>query len=734
MTLVGSPICRPKHPCLTYFLRVLTRSRKVSSYLTPLLRTGLIAGIVVAAVLFPIVAVAGLTVLAGTDFVEKLPATLRAVPPAQVSYLYAADGKTLITQFYEEYRKYVPLSDISPNMLKAIVSSEDSRFYEHHGVDTKGVARAFVANHQAGGVSQGASTLTMQYVRNVQRDSAETPQEVTDSTEQTTSRKLREMKLAVSIEKVMSKEEILERYLNVAYFGHRAYGIYAAAEVFFSKKPAQLTLAESATLAGLVKAPSAYDPAGDNKAAAIDRRNYVIDRMTDLKYLSPELGAATKATPISLKLTDPPNDCVSVNPQHNDWGFFCDMFKNWWRAQPAFGNNPQQREENLRRGGYTIVASLDPKMQKVALEEVTRKEPYGSSYALGIVGIQPGTGEIKTAAVNRVYSLDQRDNGRHTDSAKARAGVVSSYPNTVVPLLGGGDMPGYQAGSTFKMFTMLAALDMGLPLNTPINSPLTVVTKYLGGGTSACGIYWCPHSASGAMVGVQNMWTGFGKSVNTYFVQLEERIGAEKAVRMAEKLGLTWHTDVDRTMASPEKADGWGSFTLGVADTTPLEMANAYATIAADGNYCKATPIAGIFDRNGQTVAAGAPQCSQVVKSEVARAAVDATRCTTGYGAAGATCGGWSTAPGVFAAVGRPVGGKTGTTDDTRSAWFVGITPDLAAASFIADPDNPFHVAGDGNSNKPIDAVSALLKRGLEGTPVHFFNAPTAATAQAGAR
>jgi membrane peptidoglycan carboxypeptidase len=284
------------------------------------------------------------------------------------------------------------------------------------------------------------------------------------------------------------------------------------------------------------------------------------------------------------------------------------------------------------------------------------------------------------------------------------------------------------------MFTMLAALDQGLPLNTQINSPLTIVTKYLGGGGSTCGIYWCPHSASAAMVGVQNMWTGFGKSVNTYFVQLEERVGAENAVHMAEKLGLTWHTDVDQLMASPEKANGWGSFTLGVADTTPLEMANAYATIAADGKYCKAIPVAGVYDRDGKAMPVGEPQCEQVVKVEAARAAVDATRCTTGYGAAGASCGGWSTAPGVFAAVGRPVGGKTGTTDDTRSAWFVGITPDLAAASFIADPDNPFHFAGDGNANKPIDAVSGLLKYGLEGTPVHNFTPPTAVTAQAGAR
>ena len=164
---------------------MIPRSVKVTSYLAPLIRAGLIAGIVVATVAFPLVGIAGLGVLAATDIIDRMPDKIRDVPSAQVSYVYASDGETLITQFYEEYRRYVPITDIAPNMLKAIVSSEDSRFFEHNGVDTKGLIRAFVANHRAGEVSQGASTLTMQFVRNVQRDSAETPQQVTEATEQT---------------------------------------------------------------------------------------------------------------------------------------------------------------------------------------------------------------------------------------------------------------------------------------------------------------------------------------------------------------------------------------------------------------------------------------------------------------------------------------------------------------------------------------------------------------------
>jgi len=709
----------------------MQRTLKATGHIAPLVRAGLLTGVAVAAVSFPLVAIGGLGALSAADFVHRMPDQLRSAQSAQVSRVYAADGTTLIAQFYEEYRKYVPISQISPYMLKAIVASEDARFYEHHGVDVKGVIRAAVANHQAGTVSQGGSTLTMQYVRNVQRDTAETPQQVAEATEQTNARKLKEMRLAVAVEKELTKAQILERYLNVAYFGHRAYGVYAAAEVYFSKRPQDLTLAEAATLAGLVKAPSSYDPAGPHKSAALERRNYVIDRMLGIQYVTPKVAAATKKLPISLKLTNPPNDCVSVNRQHRDWGYFCDMFKNWWRQQEAFGATPQQREENLRRGGYRIVTTLDPRIQRIAMQEVTERERIGSSYALGVVAIEPGTGRIKAVAVNRRYSLDQSHNGRHTDWRKRQAGVASNYPNTVAPLLGGGDMPGYQAGSTFKIFTLTAALDLGLPLNTHINAPARLRSIYLTSDSdpSRCGINWCPRNASSAMTGTQTLWSGFGKSVNTFFVKLEQRIGAERAVRMAERLGLTWHTEIDRKMASPARAGGWGSFTLGVADTTPLEMANAYATLAADGRYCEPMPVNSIVGPDGTTLPASEPNCHQAVSPEVARAAVDAARCVTGYRAARGSCGGWSTAPGVYGAVHRPVAGKTGTTDDTRAAWFVGMTPGLAAASFIADPDNIFHVAGDGNSQKPIGTVSDVLRRGLAGTPVRYFTPPTTRTA-----
>jgi membrane peptidoglycan carboxypeptidase len=331
--------------------------------------------------------------------------------------------------------------------------------------------------------------------------------------------------------------------------------------------------------------------------------------------------------------------------------------------------------------------------------------------------------------------------------------VRGSYPNTVNPLLGGGPTGGYQAGSTFKLFTALAAVSKGLTLNTAIFAPQRVKTAYLDAPSdpAACdGAHWCPSNAGPADTGVQTMYSGWGMSVNTYWVQLEERIGAANAVAMAEKLGLTWHNDVDRRLAT-QYPNAWGSFTLGVADTTPLEMASAYATIAAQGVYCKPLPVLSVtrpdgadLTRSGGGVGSGgsgtgggggsapvtlpvaAPSCSQVVSPEVAQGVADIARCTTGYGAATGSCGGGPTAPYEYGLVGRPVAGKTGTTDNQRAVWFIGFTPQLCAASFIADPDNIFHFAGGWQYYKNIYAVGNTLRISLAGAPVAYFTPPPA--------
>ncbi|WP_415645100.1 transglycosylase domain-containing protein [Stackebrandtia soli] len=691
-----------------------------------MLKIGVLVGLVVAGLVFPLAAAGGLSLKAGVDAIDRLSVTIGESTPPQTTYVYAADGTTLISQFFDEFRRNVPLDDVSPVMRHAIVAAEDARFYDHNGVDMKGIVRAIAANQSSGQVEQGASTLTMQYVRGALRQNADSVEEILSVTEQTPSRKLREMRLAMAVEEQLSKEEIMERYLNDVYFGHRAYGIYAASFVYFSKAPGDLTLTEAATLAGLVQAPSAYDPAASDKTEATDRRNWVLDRMESLGYITAEQAEKTKDKPIKLNLSQPTNSCMDLSAEVMTYGFFCDYVRHWWRAQPQFGKTPLDRENDLRRGGYTIITSIDPAAQKELQAHTNKTQAKGSQFALGTVAVEPGTGRVKAMAVNRNFELDQSANGIHSHPVASSKGVKGSYPNTVNALMGGGEMAGYQAGSTFKMFTMLAALEAGMPLDTQINSPHRVATKYpVASGPASCGGVWCPSNASGSMAGLRTMWSGFGMSVNTYFAQLIQRVGADKVVKMAERLGLQWRSDTDQYYADPERSEGWGAFTLGVADTTPLEMAGAYATLAADGKFCRPTPILKAMDSTGQEMTETAPNCRQEIDEQVARAATDAARCVTGYKAAKGGCGPWSTAPGVYKQVDRPVAGKTGTTDSTRAAWFVGFTPQLAAASFIADPDNPFNAVGDGNSQKPIDAVAKAITEVLKDQPKKDFTPPS---------
>ncbi|HKD98394.1 MAG TPA: transglycosylase domain-containing protein [Micromonosporaceae bacterium] len=712
--------------------RLLTAGGRV----VPLVRAGLIAGVVVAAVTLPLAAVGGLGAKAGADALDSLPASVIIPPLAQTSYVYASDGKTLITEFYDEDRTYTPITAMSPYIQQAIVASEDSRFYDHHGVDIRGVARAFVANDQAGQVSQGASTLTMQYVRNALRDGAATPEDALEATEQTPARKIREMRLAIELEKKLSKTQILEGYLNLAYFGHRAYGIFAAANRYFSTTPEHLTLAQAALIAGLVQAPTTYDPTGPDKNAALARRNYVIDRMAGLGYISAAEATATKKQPINLKLDTPPNDCVSVSKAHNDWGFFCDVFKQWWIQQPGFGATAQDRLDSLRRGGWRIVTSISPKIQRITQNTVTSGLSKSSRYALGEVVVQPGTGHVLAVGINRTYSLDQNKNKANSNKYKRAAGVKSNYPNTVAMLDGGGDLPGYQAGSTFKFFTMLAALDMGYTLNLSYYAPQQYRSIYKDSGPASCGGRWCPQNAGPVDTGRHTMWSGFGMSVNTYWVQVEQRIGSQNAVAMAERMGIHFRSPIDQALAKSPRNRTWGAFTLGVADASPLEIANAFATVAAEGIYCEPLPVSSITDRNGnpamttangEPVRVDAPRCHRVFSQDVARAATDAARCVTGYGRPGVPCGGTPTAGMVHGIVGRPVAGKTGTTDSNRTAWFSAFTPQMAASSFVANPDSASDPAGTALHPLPRATVAATLAAAMRGLPVEYFTAPSSA-------
>ncbi|MEV0152555.1 penicillin-binding protein [Micromonospora sp. NPDC050686] len=709
------------------------RDHNIFANAASLIICGLLAGVVVAAAAFPAVAMSGLAAKAGAETFAALPRELTVAQAPQISYLLAKDGKTPLATMYDENRRNVKLADISPHMRNAIIAAEDHDFYKHNGVDLNGVARAFVNNQSGTNGRQGASTLTMQYVRLAIAYSATHPADVVAATEDTGGRKLREMRYALQIDKELSKDEILERYLNIASFGNGAYGIYAASQVYFGKPPSKLKIEEAAMLAGMVKAPTTNDPT--TKAGyplALDRRNYVIKNMADIKAITEAERDKAMATKMVVKDKRTPNGCVSTNKK--GWGFFCDYFYRWWMQQETFGSTSYDRERRLKSGGYTITTTLDPQAQDGADKAVRRAKGINAKEAAMVAVVEPGTGRVRALAVNRVFKIDdpkRPQNKPNSDPVKRKKGIKGNYPNTVVPLLsGGGDIKGYQAGSTFKIFTLVAALEKGYPLSYTINAQHQFKSNYIikKGSKAACPgtHFYCPKNSSPSMTGIQTMWSGFGKSVNTFFVDLEQRVGAENVVKVAQRLGITFRDSDDAERATKEGGvNQWGAFTLGVSQTTPLELANAYATLAADGKYCAPIPVQEIKGPDGKKLDIANPNCEQRFSPQVARAAVDAARCPVGDKSSTSRCNG-GTARETKGIVNAPVAGKSGTTDSDKTAALVAMTKQYAVAGIMADPDYPQTNAKMGHKepwgiNPP---VMETLRDAMKGKPRIDFTPP----------
>jgi membrane peptidoglycan carboxypeptidase len=688
------------HGALAYSARVTSwirrRDHNIFANATSLLICGLLAGVVVAAAAFPAAAMSGLAAKAGGQTFAELPSQLKDFSSPQITRIFASDNKTQIAVMYDEFRSDVPLKDISKNMQNAIVAAEDRDFYHHSGVDFKGVARAFV-NNSDGGDKQGASTLTMQYVRMSLAYSATNPQEVVDATQDTPKRKITEMKYALQLEKQLTKQQILERYLNIAPFGNEAYGIYAASQVYFNKSPKDLTVPEAALLAGMVKAPTSFNPTTPSGyPQAVQRRAYVIDSMLKTGAITPAQSAAALKTPVPKKVKLVGNGCVSV--AKNEWGFFCDYFYRWWLGQQAFGATAYDREQRLKDGGYRIVTSMDIKATAAAHKRIGQQISNSNKDALMLAAVQPGTGEVLALSANRQFKLDDTEhpaNKISSDPKKAEKHIRGTYPNTTNPIIsGGGGINGYQAGSTFKVFTMVAALEHGVSLSSTINAQVQAKTHYIveQGSPAACKgtHFYCPGNAGESEAGVYNMWSGFGHSVNTFFVPLEERVGAQNVVDVAKRFGIQFRAASDAAIANNEQAASqWGAFTLGVSASTPLDLANAYATLAADGKYCAPTPIKSIVTSDNEKLAVGSPSCKQATSPDVARAALDAARCPVGDSAQLGSCGGGGTAPQAHGVVGHPVFGKTGTTDSEKTAALILGTTSFVVAGYLADPDWP---------------------------------------------
>ncbi|SPZ42828.1 penicillin-binding protein 1 [Rhodococcus wratislaviensis] len=636
------------------------------------------AGVLLAGVMFPLAGGFGYASNRAADTVDNVSAELVEGTVPAVSTMVDSAGNP-IAWLYDQRRFEVPSDKISNEMKLAIVSVEDRRFPEHKGVDWQGTMRAFLTNTTSGEVQQGASTLDQQYVKNYQLlVVAKTDAERRAAIETTPARKIREIRMALTLDKELTKDEILTRYLNLVPFGNASFGIQDAAQTYFGIDASELNTQQSAMLAGMVQSSSALNPY-TNPEGVLERRNVVLDTMiSNIPERAAEL-RQLKETPLGV-LPEPnrlPRGCIAAG----DRGFFCDY------ALQYLANAGISREQ-IDKGGYLIKTTLDPAVQastKAALSSNASPELDGIANVMNVV--QPGQDSHRILAMgsSRTYGLDANANE-----------TVQAQPYSLA---------GHGAGSIFKIFTTAAAMEKGLGTNAILDVPGRFEARGMGsGGARGCpAATYCVENA-GKYPAALSVTDALAQSPNTAFVKLIQATGVAPTVDMAVRLGLRSYAQPgtsgfdDRSMADFQKDQNLGSFTLGPTWINPLELSNVAATLASHGKWCPPTPIDSVFDREGKPVSVTQQACEQVVEPGLADTLTNAMSKDdkpggTSAGAAGSV--GWT----------LPMAGKTGTTESHMSSGFLGFTNNFAAAVYVfGDSPTPGEICsaplrpcGDGN-------------------------------------
>jgi membrane peptidoglycan carboxypeptidase len=660
----------------------------------------MVSGLLLAGLALPAAWATGSATRGGVDFFNSLPDELAEPPLSEQSTVLDSKGRP-IAHFYDERRITRPLSMIAPVMRQAIVSIEDSRFYSHGGVDPKGLLRAFVTNQVNDGRVQGASTLTQQYIKLRILEAAVTKGDKAGQVaalNKNYSRKLQEVRMAISLEKKKSKDEILTDYLNIANFGDSTYGVEAAAEYFFNgATAAQLTLPQAALLAGLVQSPESYNPIRHTDAA-LHRRNVVLARMLELGAITQQQHDAAVAAPLGVHPRPARSGCVSALYS----AYFCAYVRNTIVNDPAFsalGKTADERLDTLKRNGLVIRTTLDSDLQELAYQALTDNVPVGDKSKVGAaaVTVEPGTGRVLTMVQNKEFypgtSLSQTEINYNADYAL-------------------GTSQGFQTGSTFKAFTLATWLAKGKGLYDSVDGTVRTwaMNDFTGCDGSLRGESWKPFNSEGGEGGSMSVMSATANSVNGAFVDMASQLSLCDIAATATKLGIhkayAYDAGCEKGKMTTAVPSCTPSMVLGTLTIAPVTMAAAYAAFADDGMFCKPRVVDSIRGRDGSTISVPGNECSQAIDTNVARGVTFALK--------GVITNGTAQGKGI----GRPAAGKTGTTDESVDTWFIGYTPQLSTAVWVGDNPNP----AEGAKRKSIN-YRAIGKY----PPQHYFGATIAA-------
>ena len=623
------------------------RPAQLLALLLAFLSVSSLMGVVTAGMLVPVAGPTALAAKSVPSVFNELPGDLQTVAPAEESQLLDSSGG-VIAHFYDKQRIVVPSANIADVMKKAIVAIEDKRFYEHNGVDATGIARALVTNLGDSG-RQGASTITQQYVRNslAERGYLEgDADQVSAATEQTTERKLREIKYALALEKTQSKDEILTGYLNIAPFGPITYGVEAASQRYFSKSASELNYLEAALLAGLVQSPVQYDPLTHPEAAQ-ERRDTVLATMLDQGVITQEEYDEGIATSVDSML-HPTVSSEGCSGADSSKAYFCDYVLSQFLEDPAFGATRIERERLLKTQGITIRTTLDTAKQDAAYASLTNAIPVGDASGLNdaLVSLDPRTGKVLAMAQNTTYGIE---------SGQTMANYSADG--------------NFQVGSTFKVFTLLQWFKEGHSAYETVGSANTFYPNgsFKCDGRSITTEGYQVNDLAGK-TGTMNVVRATGQSVNQAFVNMASRVDFCSIFETAYDMGIT----EDGEVPAPFPAN-----ILGSVSSSPLHMASVFATIANSGQQCKPQSIESVTDRDENVLKEFAADCKEVISPDLANKTAALLTASAGQYYTSTRLGD-----------GRPFAAKSGTTDGHANTWLTGFTPSLATSVWVGHGDN----------------------------------------------